>query len=153
MLKNRFLTQYYKPQPVLFIYIGLIILAAFPLLLIIWRMRWAAKIKKSGIYTDSVVTHIRKFRVPRSSTMDILTLEYKDRATGRTYKGKASTAHGKYRTGDIMPVVYLPEKPSKYAVAIKTGYWAVLIFCIILFLFVLFAVYKINEMVQTMKIY
>lgn len=132
-----------------FIYIGLILLAAFPLVLTIWRMRWAAKIKKTGVHTDSVVTHIRTVRLPRSGTVDILTLEYKDRATGQPYKGKATVAPLKYKVGDTMPVVYLPDRPAKYAVAIKSAYWAILIFCIILFLFVLFAVYKINEMVET----
>ncbi|MDZ4795516.1 MAG: hypothetical protein SGI83_14640 [Bacteroidota bacterium] len=132
-----------------FIYIGLILLAAFPMVLTIWRMRWAAKIKKSGIYTDSVVTHISTLRMPRAATMDILTLEYKDRATGKAYKGRATVAYMKYKIGDTMPVVYLPDRPAKYAIDTKKAYWAVLIFSIILFLFVLFAVYKIDEMVRT----
>lgn len=48
-----------------------------------------------------------------------------------------------------MAVVYLPDRPAKYAIDAKNAYWAVLIFCIILFLFAVFAVYKINEMVQS----
>jgi hypothetical protein len=129
-----------------YIFVALILLAAFPLVLTIWRMWWAAKIKRYGVYTDSVITKIFTLRTRPGATVDILTLEYKDRATGQTYKGKATVAHLKYKIGDIMPVVYLPDRPAKYAVAIKTAHWAILVFTIILFLFVLFAVYKINEM-------
>ena len=51
--------------------------------------------------------------------------------------------------GDTIGVVYLPANPAKYAIAdTRGGFTAMLIFCIILFLFVLFAVYKINGMVQ-----
>lgn len=40
------------------IYIFLIALAAFPLILTIRRMRVAEKIKKTGIHTNGVITHI-----------------------------------------------------------------------------------------------
>ena len=131
------------------IYIFLIALTAFPLILTIRRMLVASTIKKNGIHTDGVITHITTIRTGRGGAMDILTLEYKDRATGHPYKGKATVAPNKYQIGDTMAVVYLPEKPSKYAIDTKKAYWAVLIFCIILFLFVLFAVYKIDEMVKS----
>ena len=131
------------------LYIALIVLAAFPLILTIWRMRVAATIKKNGVHTNSVVTNINRIRLPKGGSMDMLTLEYKDRATGMPYKGKATVAPGKYKIGDTMAVVYLPNKPAKYAIDTNKAYWAVLIFAIILFLFVLFAVYKINEMVKS----
>jgi Protein of unknown function (DUF3592) len=133
----------------LLLYIGLIALAAFPLVLTIWRMQVAAKIKKKGVYTNGVITHISTIRTRPGGAIDILTLEYKDRVTGQPYNGRATVTHQKYKTGDTMPVIYLPDKPSKYAIDTKKAYWAVLIFCIILFLFVLFAVYKINEMVES----
>ncbi len=131
------------------LYILLIVLAAFPLILTIWRMRAAAKIKKNGMYTDSIVTHISTIRTGRGGAIDILTLEYKDRATGKPYNGRATVTINKYKIGDTMPVVYLPNKPAKYAIDTKKAYWAVIIVCIILFLFVIFAVYKIDEMVQS----
>lgn len=96
---------------------------------------------------NAVVREIKTLRTGRS-TLDFLILEYKERATGRLYNAKATVAHQKFRTGDSLPVAYLPDKPSKYAMGGKNAYWVVLIFCIALFLFVLFAVYKINEMVN-----
>lgn len=80
--------------------------------------------------------------------MDILTLEYKDHVTNQAHKGRTTVSFQKYKTGNTMPVVYLPGKPSKYAIDTNKAYWAMLIFCIILFLFIVFAVYKLNEMVQ-----
>ena len=65
------------------------------------------------------------------------------------YNGRATVSPHKYKIGDTMAVVYLPNKPAKYAIDTNKAYWAVLIFAIILFLFVLFAVYKINEMVKS----
>jgi Protein of unknown function (DUF3592) len=125
------------------IYIVLITLAAFPLALTIWRMQAATTIKKKGVYTNGVVTQISTLRTGRGGAMDILTLEYKDRVTGQPYNGRATVTPGKYKVGDTLTVVYLPDKPAKYAIDTKKAYWAILIFCIILFLFVLFAVYKI----------
>jgi Protein of unknown function (DUF3592) len=133
----------------LLFYIGLIALAAFPLVLIIWKMRVAAKIKKNGVYTDGVITNIVTIRTGRGGSMDMLTLEYKDRATGKPYKAKATVTPYKYKIGNTIPVVYLPDKPAKYTIDTKGAYWGILIFCIILFLFVIFAVYKINEMAQS----
>ncbi|MBC7875331.1 MAG: hypothetical protein H7Y01_15125 [Ferruginibacter sp.] len=131
------------------IYIGLIALAAFPLALTIWRMQAAAKIKKNGVQTNGVIKHINRIRMVRGGSMDILTIEYKDGATGQPYKAKATVSPGKYQIDDTMAIVYLPGKPSKYAIDTKKAYWAILIFCIILLLFVLFAIYKIDEMVKT----
>lgn len=133
----------------LIIYILLIVLAAFPLVLTIWRMRVAATIKKNGVPATAIVTQINIIRTGKGGSIDILTLEYRNHATNQPHKGQATVSTGKYKTGDTMPVIYLPDKPSKYVIDTKKAYWAFLIFCIILFLFVVFAVYKLNEMVQS----
>jgi len=80
--------------------------------------------------------------------VDILTVEYKDRATGRPYYGRATVNLGKYRIGDPIPVAYLPNDPSKYAITLRSGYWFILIFCIILFGFVIFVIFKIDGMLK-----
>lgn len=131
------------------IYILLILLAAFPLVLTAWRMRKAAKIKKDGIHTNGTIQHIKSIRMPRGGYIDILRIEYKDRHTGKLYNAKATVSPGKYKIGDVFEVIYLPDQPAKYAIDTKGGYLAILIFCIILFLFILFVVYKMQEMVAT----
>jgi len=129
------------------IYVLLILLAAFPLVLTIRRMCRNKLIKRKGIRTNGRVTCIHTFRV-KSSQIDNLTIQYQDRATGHFHIAKASTQANKYKVGDFIEIAYLPVQHSKYAITeTKGGYTFILVFCIILFLFVLFAVYKINEMV------
>lgn len=130
----------------IWIYIFMIALAAFPLILTIVRMRRTVHIKKNGIHVNAIVRDIKTIRTSKSS-MDILAMEYKERATGRSFNAKATVTQGQYKIGDSLPIAYLPGNPAKYAVE-KTAYWFILIFCIILFMFILFAVYKIDEMVK-----
>jgi hypothetical protein len=132
----------------IWLYIFLIAIAAFPLALTIRRMRRAAFIKKNGVHVNATVRQIKTMRMNKT-TMDLLTLEYKERATGRSYNAKATVLSGKNKIGDSLPVAYLRDQPAKYAMDVTSGYWFVLIFCILLFLFVIFAVYKIDGMVRT----
>lgn len=110
-------------------------------------MRRHAHVKKNGTHVSGRVANIRTFRSSKGGSVDILTVEYKDRATGRPYYGKATVNMGKYQIGDPIPVAYLPNNPSKYAITLRSGYWFILIFCIILFAFVIFVIYKIDGMV------
>ena len=132
----------------IFFYVSLILIAALPLVLTAWRMKRTARIKKTGIHTNGTITHIRTVRV-KSGYIDFLTFEYQDWNTGKLYSGKATIQSGKYRHNDRLPIAYLPDNPSKYAITnTKGAYTFILIFCILLFLFVLFAVYKVDSMVS-----
>ncbi|OSZ77514.1 hypothetical protein CAP36_14125 [Chitinophagaceae bacterium IBVUCB2] len=133
----------------LFIYIFLVLFGALPMVIVGRRMLKAAKIKKEGVHTNGIIQHINSIRLPRGASMDIIRIEYKDRATGKSYNAKATTTVGKFAIGDTMEVIYLPTHPAKYAIDSKGGNTGMLIFSIILFLFVVFATYKIREMVQT----
>lgn len=133
----------------LFIYIFMILLGAFPLVFIVRKMREAAKIQKEGIHTNGAIKHINTIRIPKGARIDQLTIEYTDRATGKPYYAKATVTHGKYKYSDTIDLAYLPKQPAKYAIDSKGGNAGMLIFSIILFLFVIFAVYKIREMVET----
>ena len=133
----------------IWLYIALILLSAFPLVLTIWRMRRHNYVKKNGTHVSGRVADIRTFRSSRGGAVDILTVEYKDRATGRPYHGRATVSMGKYQIGDPIPVAYLPGNPSKYAITLKSGYWVILIFCIVLFAFVIFVIYKLSGMLSS----
>ena len=138
----------FRSTIMIYIDIGMILLAAFPMLLTIWRMRRTALIRKNGIHCNGNINSIRTIRM-KSSYLDLLTIEYRDRATGRTFPAKATTSQGKYKRGDLIGIAYLPAQPSKYALTdTKGGFTFMLVFCIIIFLFVIFAVYKIDEMVK-----
>ncbi len=131
----------------IFVYIFIIGMPAFLIFLIVKKMRTVKSIYKSGIATDAFITNVSTRRIGRT-TMDILTLEYTDTA-GRRHPAQATVNVGKYRSGQRMPIKYLHQNPARYAFDNGKTYWAILIFCILLLLFTIFASYKINEMIQS----
>jgi hypothetical protein len=130
----------------IFVYIIIIGLPALLIFFILKKMKKVNNIKKQGITTDAFITHISTRRMGKT-TVDVLTLEYKD-AAGRRHPAKATIQVGKYRMGQRIPIKYLPQNSAQYGFDDVSGYWFILIFCILLFLFALFAVYKINEALQ-----
>ncbi len=131
------------------IYILLLMLAALPL----WKtFRYILKekrIKQHGISASGIVTHIHTTAMRRGPTVDQVHIEYGSIIHGHFHKSSITAKHKKFRHGESVPVKYLPEEPSKILVAGGQGYWPMLIFSILIFLFVIFAVYKIDEMVKT----
>jgi hypothetical protein len=132
----------------IWIYIGLIALAALPLWVTILRMRRSGHVKKHGVHVSGRIAGIKTIRATKGRSLDILSIEYKERANGRIHYAKATVPMGKYRLGDPFPVAYLPNKPEVKVIGLKTGYLGILIFCIIVFLLVILAVYKINELMK-----
>jgi|GEM_PF-1649248 len=130
----------------IFAYIFIIGLPAFGIFYIIKKMIKARAVQKNGVKAGAVITHIRTQRFGKGS-MDILTLEYSDTA-GKRYPAKATVTVGEYRIGEFMALSYLPQDPSTYSFDKGQGYWGILIFFILLFLFSIFATYKIDELVQ-----
>ncbi len=130
----------------IFVYMFIIGLPALLIFFIIKKIRSVRNIQKHGIQADALIIHVQTQRLHKGS-MDILTLEFSDTA-GRRYPAKATVAVGQYQTGQRMPISYLAENPAQYAFDNGKGYLGVLVFCILLLLFTIFASYKINEMVQ-----
>ncbi len=133
----------------LFIYIFMILLGALPLAIVGRKMWVATKIQKEGTHTNGIIKHINTVRIPKGAWIDRLTIKYTDRATGKPYYAKATVTHRKYKYSDTIDLAYLPKQPAKYAIDSKGGNAGMLIFSILIFLFVIFAVYKIREMVET----
>lgn len=130
----------------IFAYILIIGLPAICIFFIIKKMRKAISIQRDGVATDAVITNVTTQRFGKGS-VDILKLEYAD-TTGRCYPAKATVGVGEYRIGQSLPVKYLPHNPVQYSFDNVKTYWGILIFLILLFLFSIFAVYKIDEMVK-----
>jgi hypothetical protein len=108
----------------------------------------ARTIKKHGIKTNAVITHITLIKFSKGSS-DNLTLEYKDSA-GTRHVAKATTLPGQYKPGDMMPLKYLHNKPSHYTIeGMQQGQWVILVFCILLLVFTIFASYKLNQMTES----
>ncbi len=130
------------------IYVLLIIIGAIPLLKTILFIILEERIRKEGISTSGVVTRIHTTRYQRGAATDRVFAQYSSNITGQFHEAFFTALHGKYRVGQNIPVKYLPEKPEKIIVAEKRGYWAMLIFSVLIFLFIIFAVFKIGEMIK-----
>lgn len=130
----------------IFFYIFIIAAPALLIFFIIKKMSKARHIMQHGVVTTALITHVYRQRFHRGK-MDVLTLEYTD-SRGRQYPAKASVAPDEYKVGDRMRISYLAQNPAKYAFDNGKGYWFLLVFCILLLLFAVFASYKIHEMMQ-----
>ncbi|MBL0355697.1 MAG: DUF3592 domain-containing protein [Chitinophagaceae bacterium] len=131
----------------IFVYTFIIGLPCLLIYFITRKMQQAKYIQQHGIKTNAVVTNVVTQRHSKGTT-DLVSMQYKDLATGQLYPAKASTQQNQYRPGDSMPLSYLPANPAKYSFDKGQRYWFVLVFCILLLLFMIFAAYKINEMGQ-----
>ncbi len=131
------------------IYVLLLILAALPLWKTFRYIQKEKRIRQHGINASGVVTHIHTTAMRRGPTVDQVQIEYASNIHGHFHKSSITATHKKFKHGESVPVKYLPEDPSKILVDGGQGYWPMLIFSILIFLFVIFAVYKIDEMVKT----
>lgn len=130
------------------LYIVIILIGAFPLFKTIRYILLEEKIRKTGISTMGVVIHVHTTRYPKGPAIDRVHTRYSSNITGHYHEANFTATYNKYRVGQSIPVKYLPQSPDKIVVAEKRGYWPMLIFTVLLFLFVVFAVYKINEMMR-----
>jgi hypothetical protein len=65
------------------------------------------------------------------------------------YSGTLTIKQGSYKTGDVLNIYYLPSNPRRNTM---NGAWEspfILGFGILIAVFILFAVYKMYEMVKT----
>ncbi|SDE35032.1 DUF3592 domain-containing protein [Niabella drilacis] len=130
------------------LYIIMILIAMLPLWKTIRFIRLEERIRREGISTTGIVIHIHTTRYQRGPATDRVHTRYQSIIPGQYHEANFVTKHQKYQVGQTIPVKYIPEQPDKIVVALRRGYWLMLIFSIVLLLFVFFAIYKINEMVK-----
>lgn len=128
------------------LYIVIILIGAFPLFKTIRYILLEEKIRKTGISTMGVVIHVHTTRYSKGPAIDRVHTRYNSNIAGQYHEAHFTATYNKYRVGQSIPVKYLPQSPDKIVVAEKRGYWSMLILTVLVFAFVVFAVYKINEM-------
>lgn len=131
----------------LIVYIIIVGLPAVLIFYCISKIVQCRKISTTGVATNGWVTQVDKFRSHRA-VLEKVSLEYADVATGLRYPATTTAGIGTYKQGDLIPVTYLGQEPQKYSFDKGQGYWGLLVFSIVLFLFMIFASFKINELVQ-----
>ena len=130
------------------IYILIIVLAAFPLLITIIRIRRQRNIRQNGIRTIARITATTGIRMYKSSAIDRLSLQHRNIITDEVYYTTSYAKQGKYKVGDTVPVTYMQGKPQKIVMEGGATHWPAFGFSILLLLFVVFAIFKIHEMVE-----
>ncbi|WP_341837910.1 DUF3592 domain-containing protein [Chitinophaga pollutisoli] len=130
------------------LYLLIIIISAIPLWITIRYVWLEERIRRHGNATTGTVTYVQTNRYPRGPATDRVYVRYDSRISGQYHTAFFVSKHGKYRSGQAVPVKYLHEKPDKIVVEKERGYWIMLVFTILLMLFVFFAVYKIDEMIK-----
>jgi hypothetical protein len=126
--------------------LGFLALFGFlPLAIILYKKNRVKKILTVGMQADAVVYDVRTFS--RSATEIVC---YRFIAQNSTqYTGTLTTKHGLYKTGDVLNIYYLPGNPRRNTMNGAWGSPIILGFGIVVALFILFAVYKLYEMVKT----
>lgn len=131
------------------IYIFIFLLASIPLLLTLKRIRKYRSMERNGIKAQARVVHIQIQPNYRSGPHDNLTLAFINLETNQPMIGHAATVHNKYKLDEVLDISYERGKTKIYVKGDEKGYRPALWFSIALLVFVVFAAYKINEMIST----
>ncbi len=127
--------------------LGFLALFGFlPLAIILYKKNRVKKILTVGLPAQAIVYDIRTFS--RSAT-EIVCYRFTAQNSTQQYTGTLTTKHGLYKAGDVLNIHYLPGNPRRSTMNGAWGSPIILGFGIVVALFILFAVYKLYEMVKT----
>lgn len=127
------------------ILIALSLIGFLPLVVVVYKARWAKKVITTGASIQATVYYKRRIYKNRVETVYY---SFQTNLRAQPYTGLLTTKIGQYRIGDTLTVYYLPQYPDQNTVK---GTWkatGMIIFCAAIAAFVLFAAYKLNEMVN-----
>lgn len=130
------------------LYILLIAIGALPMTVFLRKRRSYYRILRQGVKTTAQVTDRRSVRYRGHATYDRVSFTYLPAGAGRYMQGDFITKIGKHRRGDLIEIYYLPQAPQKSAVPGSKGERGMFLFTLLIFLFVLFACFKIHEEVK-----
>lgn len=131
----------------IFVYLFIIGIPALLVLLTIKKMVKARRIQQQGIQTTAVVAGIKTMKISKSS-FEKIQLRYRDH-NGTDHTAHITATPGKYKRSDGFKLWYLRDEPAAYVVAgMQQGQWTGLVFFILLLAFMIFASFKLEEMVH-----
>jgi len=132
----------------IFLYLLLVAAGALPMVSFLVKRKRYYRILREGTKTTAQVMEARRVRYRGNATHDTVYFMYLPAGAGRYLQGSYITKIGKHRRGDLLEIYYLPGKPEKHAVPGSKGELGMFIFTLLIFLFVIFACYKIHEEVK-----
>ena len=107
----------------------------------------AQRVLKNGITAEGVVIQVISLGTTIRNKADILVLQYLVKATNQIYQGKATATRDKYKVGDKLIITYSKKPPYEMTVKGANVYIPILIFTVVIFLFIIFAMFKIEELI------
>lgn len=127
-----------------FVLLGLAAFGFLPLAVIVYKKRSVQKILATGNKATAMVYNVQ--RLTRSATEVVYYHFFTP--DGVQSVGSLTIQSGTYKPGDVLEVYYQPGNPKKNTVSGAWGSKAFVVFGIVIAAFVLFAVYKMWEMVE-----
>lgn len=128
------------------IYILLLAAGVLPMVVFLVKRKRYRIILQTGVRISAAVTAVRTINYHRGGTYDRVTFAYLPAGSVQYFSGQFIVKTGKHKPGDVLDVFYLPGKPQENAVPGSKGDVLMFLFMVLIFLFVLFACFKINEM-------
>lgn len=129
-----------------FILLFVALFGFLPLSIILYKKRRVKKILSTGLHAKAIVYDVRRYS--RSAAENVL-YWFHAQNSAQQYTGSLNIKAGVYKTGDTIDVYYLPDNPRRNTVNGAWGSPVIVGFGIVLAGFILFAVYKMYQMVQT----
>ena len=117
-----------------------------PLAIILYKKGRVKKILTVGLPANAIVYDVSTIA---GSATEIVCYRFNAQHSSQQYTGTLTTKHGLYKTGDMLEIYYLSNNPRRNTMNGAWGSTIILGFGIVLAGFVLFAVYKLYEMVKT----
>jgi hypothetical protein len=130
----------------------LILLGLFgllPLVIILIRKNRNDKLRKHGVATTCTVTQLfgMNFR-----SINLVEVKYRVIETGETITKNLRIAGVPYAVGDELPIFYDPSNPKHMQLDMKKGFVAMLVFTLIIAIAIIWACFKLNQMVNNGEI-
>jgi hypothetical protein len=127
----------------------LIVVGALPLIVFLVKRKSYRNIINKGNPINAVITETRLVRFNKGNTLENIYYVFLPPGSNQYFQGMFSAPVGKHKKGAELQVYYLPGQPQKNAVPGSKGEIIMLLFTIIIFLFMIFASYKIYEILNS----
>ena len=117
-----------------------------PLIIILYKQARVKKILTIGMPAKATVYGVH---TAHRRLTDLVQYSFHAQNTSQQYTGTFTIKSGTYKRGDVLDIYYMPGNPKRNTMQ---GAWSspfMVIFGIIIAAFVLFAVYKMYEMVES----
>lgn len=128
------------------IYGSIVLMGFFPIFITVKRIMRYKTIAKNGITIKAQIVNKQLVPFFRGRQVVKLHLRYKHINFDDPIISEATTADNNYNIGDFLDISYQKTKSKIFIKGDEKGYYPILGFAVVLFLFACFAVYMIRDM-------